>query len=250
MALPKITDNLLTTQLVDELLVYDRQTATAHCLGLVGKTVFEGCEQSLAEDDLLKRLEAAGAVDPKAVLEQTLVELSNLGLVSSTSPKGEFDRRKFLAAAGALAAVPVVASVLAPQPAQAISCTNCATVGGVPTSCLTCGRNCPAVGCTATAVCCFEYIIVDDDADGTPNVPAGAECTTFGPVEFFGAYGCRSGRSINSYTANLTFFKDCKAAREAVLAAPGNHTSETYYCCNCSNQGGPPDPGVNFSCNV
>jgi hypothetical protein len=237
--LPKIVSHAVVTEVANELLVYDAKTQTAHCLGEIGLIVFKSCQQNSTREEAIDALRALSLSEPEAVLEETLSLLTEKNLLVDSESKG-FDRRRFLAAAGVAVALPVVASVLAPLPSQAVSCVDCQVDGTLqPLSCATCGNNCPAGGCAGTSRCCFEYRINSNNPIG-----AGACNGTSGGAggqEGIGIYSCRAvpGGSVFS---NL-----CDTARDLTITnnfggslAAAN--TALYYCCRC--------PGSNpiFTC--
>ena len=262
MKLPALKSGLVVTELASELLVYDGTSGKAHCLSKVGMLIYRACEAGLDRQGTLEQLRLDGIADPEAVLQETLKQLSQENLVESSGDSSEtapsFDRRRFLEAAGALAALPVIASVLAPQPLQALSCVTCDAPGGVPADCTNCGKICVStVGqtCTGTRICSFEYVL-----NTVPN-PRGNPSANCSPLDGFqglafdtgGNYACRLGLVVGSYSFANTFFTDCRTSRRAVLSAggadanglvdpggpgaygPGNNPreGERYYCCQC-----------------
>lgn len=218
--LPKVKETLVLQELGNELLVFDPSTDKGHCLGQVGLIVLKACAASSTRVDAIESLRASGAAQPEAALDEALNQLEEEGLFVSTGAKSSrFDRRKFLAAAGAMASLPVVTSVLAPRPAQALSCQNCTVVGtfpGTPT-CAECGHPCPSgAACNASSVCCFEY-----------TIPAGAvDDGVCHASELSGAFFCRQP------SGNIHYSRDCAAARTQAIASSGGGANQ-YYCCNC-----------------
>lgn len=239
MAIPRLKQNLYASQLGDELLVYDGDHSTAHCLSLLGLVVYRGLEEGLGREAILARLREAGAADPEAACEETLNQLATAGLLAEP-PATTFDRRRFLEAAGSALALPILASVVAPRPAQAVSCRLCTATLGVPNDCTTCGRFCVTIVgqlCTGTRICSFEYVL------NTVVYDRAANCSSFfSPIDgdVGGNYACRAGLSVNVYNPNNTFFQDCKTARQAVIDAGGGvvgglnpNEGQRYYCCVC-----------------
>lgn len=216
--LPAVTPELIVQELDEEFLVFDPTTEKAHCLSGVGALVFKACRDQLSLAELTIRVREAGASDAETALQESLRQLSEEKLVETQS--GTFDRRRFLTAAGTAAAIPLITSVLAPRPAQALSCVNCALIGAttVPQDCTDCGKKCPAgAGCTATATCCFEYTL-------NPGLgAAGSGCIV---SEFSGNFRCR-------VTAPRVFNVSCATARDATLAG-GGVFGTLYYCCSCA----------------
>lgn len=228
--LPKIVSHAVVTEVANELLVYDAKTQTAHCLGEIGLIVFKSCQQSSTRQEALAALQALSLADAEAVLEETLSLLAEKSLLENSDSKG-FDRRRFLAAAGVAVALPVVASVLAPLPSQAVSCVDCQVDGALqPLSCATCGNNCPAAGCGGTSRCCFEYRIISANPVGA-GACRGASGGA-GGQEGIGIYSCRAvpGGSV--------FNNLCDTARDLTITNyfGGNLAAANtalYYCCRC-----------------
>lgn len=223
--LPRIKSGLAAQDFGAEFLVYDSVTEKAHYLSRVGATVFAACKDGATREDLLVTLaQIDGVENPEVVLDETLHQLHVEGLLPGDTEEGSsFDRRRFLEAAGKIAALPIVASVLAPKPAAAQSCRNCTVIGafpGTPDDCTDCGRPCPdGVGCSAAARCCFEYRLV------TTNGGSGIGCV---PGEILGAFGCRT-------PAQGGFACDCGTSRDNAIAF-NNTTGTLYYCCTCAGQ--------------
>lgn len=257
MKLPALKSGLVVTELADELLVYDSASGRAHCLGKVGMVVYRACEAGLDHEAATQQLGLQGFADPEAALQETLNQLSLESLTASDPNERPpaFDRRRFLEAAGALAALPVIASVLAPRPLQAMSCITCDAPGGVPANCSNCGMICVTVlgqTCTGTRICSFEYVL---NTVPTPSGDPTAACASFRGLtgDTGGNYACRLGLVVGAYSPNNTFFSNCQVARQAVLSAggtdpnglvdpggpgaygPGNNPreGERYYCCQC-----------------
>lgn len=215
--LTSVKSSLVLQKIGDETLVYDGATEKAICLGPIGTVTIEHCMAGKTMQELVSALAAQGVPNAAEAAEEALAQLASEGLTTSGDSSVAFDRRKFLQAAGAAAALPVVASVLAPRPAQAVSCNNCIEIGGVAQDCNTCGDNCPeGVGCNGTAVCCYEYTL--------PNLIESGTCN---PAERSGQYFCRN------IPPTRIFNFDCAAARTAAVSRPGAATFDTYYCCNC-----------------
>lgn len=216
--LPDVKPSLVLQKIGDETLVYDGDEQKALCLSETGSLVIEACINKAEQSALLDELRRRQVADAEGALQQTLAQFSEEGLLVNNSEKS-FDRRSFMMAAGAAAALPVVMSVLAPRPAHATSCNNCDVVGflGPPADCSQCGDNCPAgASCAGTARCCFEYRLL--------NLTFSAACV---PGEILGTFGCRN-------IPGEPFATSCAAAREAARTAPGAAVFDRYYCCTCA----------------
>jgi hypothetical protein len=213
--LPKTAANLIISKLDDELLIYHAKNEKATCLSHIGRLVFQACAGELSEQQLQEELRKEGILEIEQVISETLAALSQDGLLDADqAPLTTFDRRRFLAAAGAAASLPVVLSTLAPRPAYALSCVNCAVTGQIPNTCTDCGKKCPqGAGCSATAVCCFEYVY-DPANDGNPNA-----CQN----EFSSFFRCRAG-------ILASFNPSCATSRAAKV---GQAFGTLYYCCVC-----------------
>ena len=122
-------EGLVVRELAKEVLVYDLDTHRAVCLNSTAATVWRLCDGRRTAADIRKALEksAVGSV-PDEVVWLGLEQLDKDRLLDArpTRPaelagisRREMIRRVGLAAAVAL---PVVASIVAPTPAQASSC--------------------------------------------------------------------------------------------------------------------------------
>ncbi|MBS2034828.1 hypothetical protein JST97_07565 [bacterium] len=208
----------------DEVLVYHSKSEKATCLSKVGGLVFQACARELSSSQLEDELRSMGIVEVQEAIQETLVALGEEGLLATQeTPAASFDRRRFLAAAGAAAALPVVLSTLAPRPAYALSCVNCTVLAGnVPADCTDCGKKCPAgAGCAATTTCNFEYVY-DPANDGNANA-----CQ----IEASGVFRCRATGGV--------FNTSCATSRNLVV---GTAIGTRYYCCIC------PGAGSIFTC--
>lgn len=201
-----------------ELLIYQPSVHRTFLLSGVTKEIFLSCQ---------------GAPLPEienSQLELGLAELERSGLVEAAGRPTP--RRSFLRAA----ALPLILSVAAPQPAQAASacftcpdgaafCANCAAAVG-----------CQACGTTTTNTC--------------PGSAADCRCT---PTRIFAGTNCTAevvaGRDLClNFTMNTApqVQADCFLARQAASTASGSYnltycdgttfaiTATRYFCCqNC-----------------
>lgn len=216
----------LATAVDDELLVYLPGDETAHCLGSIGKLVFEACQAGRSPDELISQLAASGVDEAELAMHGALEELAEKGLIENLEqPPASFDRRKFLAWSSKAAASIVVMSALAPRPAEAATCDTCQIDAlNNPLNCARCGNPCILnIGdpCGGVAICCFEYIL---------NVTAngGASGTCFGN-EGSGIYRCRGGAFT---TARFRY--NCADARDNLITNLGGVDFDLYYCCSCA----------------
>jgi hypothetical protein len=121
-------DGLLTEEVNDELVVYDRETQRAHRLNRTARLVWRGCDGQTTVDDLATRLrdELELTTADEDLVWLTLRKLERANLLEATQmPPGVngVSRRQLvqrLGLVGGLAAVlPAVQSILVPTPAQA-----------------------------------------------------------------------------------------------------------------------------------
>ena len=139
-------EGLIIQELPDEVLVYDLETDRAHCLNQTAAFVWQHCDGRTTAGEIAKLLgkKASAKVDERIVW-LALDQLSDSKLLArrpaAPAPLTGMDRRQVMRAIGlaAIVAVPVVTSIIAPTPAQAVSCA--------------------AVGqpCVQTSDCCSPY---------------------------------------------------------------------------------------------
>jgi hypothetical protein len=135
-------DRLLTRDLPDELLVYDRDAHRAHCLNRTAAVVFRHADGTRTVADLALLL-APGAdrAAGEAVVAEALARLAEAGLLEGGPATSAWSRREVVRRVGIGAAflLPAVASVVAPTPAEAVAtciedCTG--QLYGTPCNCV------------------------------------------------------------------------------------------------------------------
>ncbi len=120
---------LIVDDLPDEVLVYDRESQTAHCLNRTAALVWRCCDGNTSAPEIARRLKA----ELEAPFDEELVwlalsQLEKLNLlepsVSVPSQFSRLSRRQLIRnfGFGAAIAVPVVTSILAPTAVQAATC--------------------------------------------------------------------------------------------------------------------------------
>jgi hypothetical protein len=145
-------DGLLTRELKDELLVYERAEHRAHCLNRTAATVFKNADGTRTVADLACLLAPHGdAAAGEAVVGEALARLAEAGLLEAGPAARGWSRREVVRRVGVGAAIllPAIVSVVAPTPAEAaVTCVDdCSTeADGTPCSCFS------APVCTATCV--------------------------------------------------------------------------------------------------
>ncbi len=129
-------EGLVVQELPDELLIYDRETDTAHCLGAVAARVWRSCtgEHDIATLTVLSTDDG----DAEALVGDALDELYAKGLLVE-APASEPDaprtvsRRQAMARMAGVAATPLIVSAMAPAAYASASCvpanTNCSPTG-------------------------------------------------------------------------------------------------------------------------
>jgi hypothetical protein len=145
-------DGLLTRELPDELLVYDRDGHRAHCLNRTAAAVFKNADGTRTVADLARLLAPEGdRAAGESVVAEALARLAEAGLLEGEPAVPRWSRREVVRRVGIGAAIllPAVASIVAPTPAEAAAtCVDNCTgkPDGTPCSCFF------ANPCTATCV--------------------------------------------------------------------------------------------------
>ncbi len=129
---------LIVEESGDELLVYDKGNDHAHRLNRTAVIVWRHCDGHRSVADLAAALAAEiGEVADEDLARIALDDLARAGLLENAEPRHETEsqlsRRRFVKRAGAVAAaaaaLPVVASIVAPEPAAAQSQIDTPTDG-------------------------------------------------------------------------------------------------------------------------
>ncbi len=141
-------DGLIVQNLPDETLIYDLERDRAHCLNQSAAFVWRHCDGRSSAREIARafRDKIKQPVDERLVwLAIDQLARNHLLKESPVLPPGVagMNRREVVRALGLTAAVviPVVASIVAPMPAQAA--TGCASTG----------QSCASVGCCSGCVC-------------------------------------------------------------------------------------------------
>lgn len=153
---------LLLRELPDELVVYDQERHTAHCLNRTAALVFRHADGTRTPAEL-SALPGADA----EVVRLALAQLEDAGLLepSAAEPAAQaaegMSRREVARRMGIAAAIllPAVATIVAPTPAEAAATcvTSCSgQPNGTPCTCLgenPCFRSCVSGLCDGTGPC-------------------------------------------------------------------------------------------------
>jgi hypothetical protein len=120
---------LIIDDLPDEVLVYDTDRQTAHCLNRTAALVWRGCDGHTSATEIARRLQAElDAPFNEELVWLALDQLEKLHLlehsVSVPAQYTRLSRRQLIRSLGFAAAVtvPVVTSILAPTAVQAATC--------------------------------------------------------------------------------------------------------------------------------
>ncbi len=147
------SENLVIQTLPGETLVYDMTTNEAHCLNETAAFVWNNCKGDISIDEIAKSVETrfghAVSADfvrlaVKQLDDKKLLTESGLGGLAMPSRR---DAIKKIGLASAIA-IPIVASMVAPQ--NALASVSCACVSN--TDC-TLSPSCPMGGCNGSGLC-------------------------------------------------------------------------------------------------
>lgn len=123
------TDGLIVKELVDEVLVYDREDDRAHCLNETAAFVWRRCDGRTTPRAIADLLGKEKNVKPdERIVWLALDQLQDRNLLARPvvppPTLAGMNRRQMVRAMGiaAIVAVPVVTSIVAPTPAQAATC--------------------------------------------------------------------------------------------------------------------------------
>ena len=148
---------LVVQEMPDELLVYDLESSKAHCLNDSAAMVWRYRESPNSLSDIVKSFEASsGSKVTEDFVWLAIDQLNEKGLLENGTAKkfAGHSRREVLKKIGlaSMVALPVIASLVAPQNALAsssCSCTTslqCQTPGSVPAGCPMSSCNFPSGG--------------------------------------------------------------------------------------------------------
>ena len=148
---------LVVQEVPDEVLVYDLESNKAHCLNRSAAIVWKSCDGTNSVSEIAKLVEAqAGGDVTEDFVWLAIDQLNENNLLEETVAvdlKGQ-SRREALRKIGlaSMVAVPVIASLVAPQSAMAaVSCTcnNPSSCGNAPNALCPSTNNCNGSGVCA-----------------------------------------------------------------------------------------------------
>jgi hypothetical protein len=140
------TEDLVTEELDDELLVYDQRTNEAHCLGATATRVWRACDGRASSAELSKRLGLDSEMVARALEELASCQLLDLGPAVGVTRREA--TAKMMKVSAAVASAPLIYSIVAPTPALAASQNFCVGMGCMGPGCAVCFK----AGCA----CCGE----------------------------------------------------------------------------------------------
>ena len=134
-----LTEDFVIRELDDETLVYDTRRDKAHCLNSTSALVWNYCDGKTSAAQAARSLqnELDVAIDTDLVW-LAVKQLERFHLVESNGKSPSVSRRDLvLKYAPAALALPVIISISAPAPAQAVSCGGpCGVQGACPPGCI------------------------------------------------------------------------------------------------------------------
>jgi hypothetical protein len=148
LALPRARKDCLSRKLDDELLIYDPQRHEGHCLNSTAAAVWKLCDGRNNPSQIVGMLsrQVSAQVD-RHVVRLALEQLEDAHLLEPTGTVELPSRRAVMQRIGIAAAIalPLITSIVAPTPANAVTCLH----GGSP--CSTGGQCCS--GICALGIC-------------------------------------------------------------------------------------------------
>lgn len=149
-------NGLVVQEMPDEVLVYDLDTNKAHCLNGSAALVWKSCDGSNSVADIVKSFELGGGgkvTEDFVWLAIDQLNENNL-LEGKVAPRfaGQ-SRRQVLKTIGlaSMVALPVIASLVAPQ--SALGNVSCACTDPGQTTQCTAMTGCPSMTCNANGQC-------------------------------------------------------------------------------------------------
>lgn len=147
-------NGLVVQEMPDEVLVYDLDTNKAHCLNQSAAFVWRSCDGNKSVGDIVREFEANGTGKvTEDFVWLAIDQLNENGLLAnSVAPRfaGQ-SRRQVLKTIGlaSMVAVPIIASLVAPQ--NALGAVSCSCIN--PADCATMSSCASTVNCNGSGVC-------------------------------------------------------------------------------------------------
>ena len=156
---PQVRDGgLVVQEMPNEVLIYDLNTNKAHCLNDTAAVVWRACDGTNSVADIVKNFEKnGGGKVTEDFVWLAIDQLNESGLLQpgTFSRFAGHSRRDVLKKIGlaSIVALPVIASLAAPQNALASSSCACAIGGGGNTFCAAQGAACGGPVCGSGSIC-------------------------------------------------------------------------------------------------
>ena len=225
-------DTTMQQEVGDELIVYQKIGGKVHHLEPVSASVYKACDGVSDFSSVASRLTEGDEERLRLILEQ----LSQAQLIEAVE-KTTSTRRTFLQTAGKAAAlVPLVTTVMMPDPVSAQSTcvaggnSGCVaqpqtsgTSGMGPNGCVACDDDAAGNSC-ATTTCAYQYSCRDSGGNLVPCDSMAPNICEAGTNDLPAATACAAnGGVFSNYRPN------CSDAKQA--AASGGNSF--YTCCSC-----------------
>jgi hypothetical protein len=218
-------EGLLVEQVGDETVVFDADTKEAHCLSALAAVIFANCDGKTSVEDLARIAsdKTREPVDTSQVMN-ALAQLEERDLMEPRAPREiGLSRRTMLqrtaALGGAVAASPLITSVIAPTSAAAVT-PGC---GVFPTTvlCCPCGRTgvgnkqdcCQFAQGTLQCVCVKAEGSEENEAEDKWCKPSGVPAEGDVTCQSTGSQSCATclGNQAHPENCNLTPGTNCTA---------------------------------------
>ena len=137
-----LNEKLVISELDDETLIYDQETDQAYCLNQISASVWKRCDGKTTVKQAVRSLQSElGIAVDSDVVWLAVKQLRRYRLVDRLGEYPQVSRRDLvLKYAPAALALPLIMSISAPTPAQAVSCAGQGQPCGPPPCCP--GFNC------------------------------------------------------------------------------------------------------------
>lgn len=148
-------NDLVVQETTDEVLVYDLKTSKAHCLNSSAALVWKSCNGSNTVTDIAREFETSGMGSVSEDFVWLAIDQLNENNLLESEVAVRFNghsRRQALKTIGlaSVAALPIIASLAAPQNALAALSCACQT----PANCMQIpAGTCPSTVCNPNGVC-------------------------------------------------------------------------------------------------
>jgi len=127
---------LIASRIGDELLLYDQQTSTAHCLNGIAGEMWAACNRESSATEVTEALRSRWPDLEKELVWASLSQMADAGLLDERTDQGTISsrsRRQLIRKLGitAAAVLPIVVTSLSiPPPAAAASCGTLGSLCG------------------------------------------------------------------------------------------------------------------------